>query len=286
MSRFQTVMPRILKSEGGKVDDPRDPGGRTNQGVTQTNFNKWLISQGKGPRDVFGMTNAERDAIYKSLYWDAVGADLLPVGLDYVMMDGAVHSGPSQAVKWLQRSLAPYYTGDIDGKLGPLTRAAIESYPSTGKLINAVLDRRLAFLQALKAYAVFGNGWSRRVKEVRNVALLEANGQEIAHAPLAPSTAKAPVTNAKNVPTNTLPDLVTAGGAGAGGSAFGIDKAQDALAPYAGINDTVQMIFVGLVIAGVVLSVGGVIWRFWNSRKAADLADRLDLSPENRHAVP
>lgn len=283
MSRFQAVLPRILKHEGGKVDDPRDPGGRTNQGVTQGTFNRWLTSQGQKPRDVFGMQNVERDAIYRVLYWDSVWGDQLPTGLDYVMIDGAVHSGPSQAIKWLQRALGRHYTGTIDGRIGRLTIAAVNSHPNHVQLVNAVLDRRFAFLSALKTFPTYGRGWTRRVKEVRDIALAEALGNNPAVL-IAPAAGKAPITDAKKLPGNTAADAATAGGVGSGGTAVVIEQAQEALAPYAGASNVVQTIFVGLIVLGFVLTIGGILLRFYNSRKRQELVEKLNLSEVNEFA--
>ena len=46
---FSKALPRILVYEGGKVDNPRDPGGRTNKGVTQATFNSYLRSNRMSP---------------------------------------------------------------------------------------------------------------------------------------------------------------------------------------------------------------------------------------------
>ncbi len=53
--------------------------------------------------------------------------DELPAGIDYVLFDGAVNSGPVQSVKWLQRALGVR----VDGVMGEATVAAAEAYPTT-----------------------------------------------------------------------------------------------------------------------------------------------------------
>ena len=104
-ANFPKALPRILVYEGGKVDDPRDPGGRTNKGITQTTFNAWCREQGLPQVDVYTITNDEVASIYKYKFWDVVRGDDLPCGLDLVVFDGAVNSGPGQSGKWLQRAL-------------------------------------------------------------------------------------------------------------------------------------------------------------------------------------
>jgi lysozyme family protein len=130
---FVRAMPRILAHEGGKVDDPQDPGGRTNQGVTQAVYTAYRARLGTTAKDVWEMRPEERDAIYRKQYWDAVNADDLPAGLDYVVFDGAVNSGVSRSAKWLQQALgvAP------DGHIGVVTIAATLPRSSTASVTFA-----------------------------------------------------------------------------------------------------------------------------------------------------
>ena len=59
---------------------------------------------------------------------------------------------------------------DVDGEVGPNTIAATARMAAV-KLINQICDERLAFLQGLETWGVFGRGWGRRVREVRVAAL-------------------------------------------------------------------------------------------------------------------
>lgn len=38
---FQTVMPYIFSEEGGYADNPADPGGATNMGITINTLSAW-----------------------------------------------------------------------------------------------------------------------------------------------------------------------------------------------------------------------------------------------------
>lgn len=283
---FNNVMAQVLGHEGGKSNHPADPGRKTNQGVIQTTYTKWRISQGLSDRDVFSMSNAERDAIYKTLYWDVIRGDELPIGVDMVVMDGAVNSGPIQSGKWLQRSLGGYYTGEIDGRIGPLTIAAIHQHPSPSQLINAICDRRMAFLTALSTFTVFGKGWTRRVSEVRATALAMVRNGTAGQlkVPNAVGMDKAPVSDAKRLPTTTAGDVAVATGASNGGIAIAVEQLRNSVEPYAAVSDFISWLVIVLAITGFVLTVGGFIWRMRSSKKAVKMVDVLDLSTVNPYA--
>ena len=91
--------------------------------------------------------------------------DNLPYGLDLVTMDGAVNSGPSRGVRWMQKGVG----AKADGKVGPIT---IEKARAAGpEGITAACAARMGFLQGLRTWGTFGRGWSRRVASVEAVGL-------------------------------------------------------------------------------------------------------------------
>ncbi|NBY21315.1 MAG: hypothetical protein EBQ73_00210, partial [Gammaproteobacteria bacterium] len=94
---FPQALKQVLKYEGGKVDDPRDPGGRTAFGVTQDTYNAWRKKQGLPNADVFTISQADVAAIYRQEYWDSIRGDDLPAGVDFAVFDFAVNSGVSRA---------------------------------------------------------------------------------------------------------------------------------------------------------------------------------------------
>src|SRR5687767_11276425 len=77
-SGFARAMPRVLAHEGGKVNHPKDPGGRTNCGITQRVYDAWRVRNDLAPRDVYAMEARERDAIYRGQYWNTIRGDELP----------------------------------------------------------------------------------------------------------------------------------------------------------------------------------------------------------------
>jgi lysozyme family protein len=103
--------------------------------------------------------------IYKRDYWDACRCDDLPDGVDYAVFDLAVNSGTRRAAKMLQKAAGV----PDDGAVGPATlKAVAECNPRD--LAADICENRLAFLQALPTWDVFGKGWSRRVAEVEQMS--------------------------------------------------------------------------------------------------------------------
>lgn len=163
---FEQVLPRLDESEGGYVNNRRDPGGKTNRGVIQRVYDAFRDNKGKIRRSVRYITQDEVHEIYREQYWDRVRGDDLPAGLDYAVFDYAVNSGPIRAVKSLQKVLRVR----ADGAIGAVTMRAIRSRP-VSDLINALCDRRRSFLQRLRHWKYFGRGWTARVMRVRRDAL-------------------------------------------------------------------------------------------------------------------
>jgi lysozyme family protein len=165
-SNYQKCLAFTLQFEGGYVNHPRDPGGETNKGVTKRVYDAYRTRKGKAVQSVRNISDAELQEIYKRQYWDAVHGDELPIGVDACVFDLAVNSGPGRAVKQLQQALGV----KVDGNLGLATVAAANGMSRT-ILINALIDRRNAFLKSLGTFPTFGKGWMRRTAALRKAAL-------------------------------------------------------------------------------------------------------------------
>lgn len=113
--------------------------------------------------DVRNMTLEEATEIYVKSYWGQSGGDLLPSGLDYAAVDFGINSGPSRAVKELQKVVGV----SADGVVGAQTVEAVNSYDGgIEKLIRDYIDARMKFLRGLggkQGFSVNGRGWTRRV---------------------------------------------------------------------------------------------------------------------------
>ncbi|MPZ57598.1 MAG: N-acetylmuramidase [Rhizobiales bacterium] len=262
---FTKALDRVLVYEGGYSNHPRDPGGPTNKGVIQRVYDGWRKSRGEAPRSVKHITAAELRAIYKRQYWDKVQGDRLPAGVDFVVFDGAVNSGPSQATKWLQRALR---MSRVDGDLGEATVAAALSAPDHDVLIADILRRRLGMLQGLTTWPDFGKGWSSRLKSCRVI------GQAWAAGSVGPQPAAVCEEggNAKGLVADVaLPPVSEESGVKAtvGGSSVAatVQTAQTQLEPLVGTSNTVSTIYAALTIAAIVIAVGGVGYALWASRR-------------------
>jgi lysozyme family protein len=118
----------------------------------------------------------------KDQYWHAVRGDDLPAGLDYVVFDGAVNSGPSRSAKWLQQALGV----TADGHIGSVTLAAAQAADAAA-IIDRICDIRMAFLRGLKHWPRYKNGWTTRVSGVRSVGKAWANKEPVSVAPAKPT---------------------------------------------------------------------------------------------------
>jgi lysozyme family protein len=261
-SNFDRALVAVLKHEGGYVNDPQDPGGATNKGITFRTYNSWLKSQGKKNKNVKNITDREVASIYKHQYWDAIKGDQLPSGVDYCVFDYAVNSGPGRAAKELQRTVGVA----VDGSIGHDTLGATRALLSSG-VINGVCDRRMAFLKRLKHWGRFGKGWTRRVTGVRQLSHILAKDS----APVTKGRKKvepnnnkifddnmpAPVVVPKARPKDLSKTREVAGGAAAtiGTAGTVLTDAASQVSVISDYSSTLKVIFVVLMLAGIAFTV-------------------------------
>jgi lysozyme family protein len=194
---FAASLTHVFRHEGGYVDHPLDPGGSTNRGITRATL---AAHRGRpvSKAEVMTLSAEEAASIYRKSYWDAVKADELPSGLDLVVFDAAVNSGPARAVRWLQQALGLA----ADGVMGARTLAAARARDAPA-LIASYSQSRLGFLQRLSTWRAFGRGWGRRVREVERAALTMARTARTAK-PAAPSHGSQPRKDKSMDKTKTL----------------------------------------------------------------------------------
>lgn len=272
---FVPVLTGVLVHEGGWSNHKADPGGATMKGVTQRVYDAYRTRRGLALQSVRLISEVELRDIYRKQYWDAVKGDKLPAGIDYVVFDGAVNSGPAQSIKWLQRALG---TVKVDGVIGEATLAAVETYPDHDRLIGIILDRRLAFLKALSTWPYFKGGWSSRVEQVKQIGQAWATGS-VAPKPVffAGGSAKATIDQARPLPAKAGADAATGAGISSGSLGGVLEAARQQLEPLAGASTAIGYVVTALVVTGVLMTAGGFAYRAFASHRARVRADALDL---------
>lgn len=160
-ANFQRALREVLEHEGGYANDPQDPGGETNYGITKA------TARAHGYRGAMLALPMQlvRD-IYHRSYWAAVRGDDLPTGVDLAAFDFAVNSGPHRAAEFLQRCV----NVDVDGKIGPITLRAIAGEDPAELAVSLCVDR-LSWLRTLRKWPRFGRGWTRRVQSVERASV-------------------------------------------------------------------------------------------------------------------
>lgn len=166
---FKSALRFVLRWEGGFVDDPDDPGGRTNKGVTQAVYNDWRAAQGLAAQDVKNITDADVESIYDANYWQRARSNELQSPLSLVHFDTAVNMGVKRAVRFLQQSVGC----GVDGDFGQGTLKAVGSCDQ-GTAVIEYCKAREAFYRKLAeekpTLAKFLKGWLNRLNSLRKEA--------------------------------------------------------------------------------------------------------------------
>ncbi len=182
MPTVSEIADAILEREGGYVNDPDDPGGATNFGVTiHTMRRLGLDLDGDGDvdaADVRRLTKGQARDIFIRHYFHDPGISRLPAALHATVFDMQVNSG-TNAVKILQRLFRKMgFEVGVDGKIGPQTlrvaRAAAEAAPDhladaygieRRNYYYSLADRRAASRKYARRRDGGKGGWIRRAEE-------------------------------------------------------------------------------------------------------------------------
>ena len=168
---YEKRLELILHHEGGYVNHPKDPGGETNLGVTKRVYEEWCMSEDLSQKEMVDLTVEDVAPIYKKNYWDRVKGDDLPSGLDLCIFDFGVNAGTGRAAKYLQQIIGT----TVDGGIGPNTLQAVFNYieeVGLKQLIEEYQSGRQSYYESLEIFETFGKGWTRRVNETTDEALM------------------------------------------------------------------------------------------------------------------
>lgn len=162
---FNAALAHVLKMEGGYSDDPHDPGGPTNMGITLATLAAWrnLKVSAANREDLIAelqrLSRAETEAIYHKRYWLPAGCADLPAALAFLHFDAAVNHGVGTAIRMLQETVG----ATVDGVIGPETKGRIAAMP-IAQIIKTYAAIRRRRYRALPHFWRFGRGWLNRVE--------------------------------------------------------------------------------------------------------------------------
>lgn len=150
----------VLEQEGGYENDPKDPGGETNFGISKKAYPNL---------DIKNLTVDQAKEIYMNDYWVPCRCDEIPTQYAIALFDTAVNEGVETAIKILQKSFGL----DQDGIIGPKTLFAVTN--GNGRNIKRFLAERLASYSRLMAskqeLLVYATNWSFRVISLAELIL-------------------------------------------------------------------------------------------------------------------
>jgi lysozyme family protein len=182
MQSVRQIAQEIVAREGGYVNDPDDPGGATNFGVTIHTMRRLGLDLDRDgsitPADVKVLTREQAIEIFLEHYFNRPLIAQLPQALHATVFDMYVNAGAT-AVKILQRLLVEMgYSVTVDGALGPQSLAAVRAAhdASPVHLVDAygiarrnyyfrIADRRTASRKFARTRAGGKGGWITRAEE-------------------------------------------------------------------------------------------------------------------------
>lgn len=148
-AKFNFVFSRILSHEGGYVNDPDDPGGETNWGISKRSY---------PTVDIKNLTRQGALDIYLRDFWAPLKAEQLYDGVAYQLADFAVNSGIQTAIRKYQRALG---VAD-DGHFGKISLAAQAAMSESDQIMRLTAER-IDYMRRLSTFKFFGAGWMARM---------------------------------------------------------------------------------------------------------------------------
>jgi lysozyme family protein len=207
-ANYEPSIRKTLKWEGGYVNDPRDPGGETNYGITAA------VARAAGyTGSMRSIPMATVMDIYRTRYAKPVLFDAHKAGVDYSLLDYGVNSGVGRANKVARR-----VCGLPDNAPAAELLTAINKRDPKA-VVSSINAERLKFLQGLSTWHTFGKGWGNRVQGVNAAALVMAGSTTV----LAPDVTHEAAPGKGEVPKPKTTGAITGtASGGAVGSGFGL----------------------------------------------------------------
>ena len=154
---FDEIIEVVLEHEGGYVNDPKDPGGETNYGISKRAYPN---------EDIKNLTEEGAKDIYRRDYWERYRCAELPESLRHIYFDMCVNMVAGRATKIMQETAnAKGANLKIDGGMGPMTIGAMKKVEL--ERVRAYRVKYYATLIERKPdLAKFYFGWFKRSLEV------------------------------------------------------------------------------------------------------------------------
>lgn len=151
MAQFSLAFEKVLKWEGGEVNDPRDPGGHTRYGISKRAYPEENINS---------LTLARARQLYRRDYWGKVmGDEIGSQQIAEMLFDFAVNAGVVRATKMIQRLVG----AEEDGVFGPRTLVAVNAgLPLVRVFTLARVEYYTRLVENRPSLRSFHYGWVRR----------------------------------------------------------------------------------------------------------------------------
>jgi len=147
MITFDEAFDRLLGHEGRYSNNPADPGGETNWGISKRSYPHL---------DIKNLTRNQAAVIYYKDFWEPL-IEARPA-VKYQAFDFAVNSGIQTAIRKLQ---AVVNVAD-DGHWGPRSQASLAAAELNDVLMRYAASR-LRFMTSLSNWSDAGKGWAIRI---------------------------------------------------------------------------------------------------------------------------
>jgi len=154
--RWDKAIAFVLSYEGGYVNDPSDPGGETNFGISKRAYPNV---------DIKAMTREMASEIYKQDYWNACRCGELPDSMAIAVFDCAVNQGVKTASRLLQIAVGT----TVDGIIGPKT--VLASFKGGQKAVVRYLLQRAKSYMQIKNVVTFGANWGERLVRLAEIVI-------------------------------------------------------------------------------------------------------------------
>lgn len=178
---------KLIKLEGGYVDDPDDKGGETYKGISRNNFPNWMgwliIDSAKDSQNFPGLLKANMNLsglvedFYFHNFWKKMNCDFVPDAIASELFELSVNVGVSKATTILQSALnilnnnqKKYPDIRIDGKFGNKTLSTLQRALEnvSNKLIFNVINilQGCFYIELMIKNPVYEKyiGWFKRVE--------------------------------------------------------------------------------------------------------------------------